>query len=191
MLAALAFAALFAATAHAQPVELKRDIQASGPAVTLGDIFMGAGAVGARAVTPAPKVGQCVATPASFISAAAAAAGLEWKPLAGTGQINICNRSNGAMLRPQKQYAALTTAAPGVVVADAGAPIADAAIHRGDIITLVYLAPGLQLTTRAQAMNDAQVGGKVRVVNLQSNKTVDAVVTGVGAASANTGTSFR
>jgi flagella basal body P-ring formation protein FlgA len=63
-------------------------------------------------------------------------------------------------------------------------PTGDVAVRRGEVITLVYSAPGIQLTTRARATTDGGVGDTVRLVNLQSNRTVDAVVTGVGAATA-------
>jgi flagella basal body P-ring formation protein FlgA len=61
----------------------------------------------------------------------------------------------------------------------------DIAVRRGEIITLVYVAPGIQLTARARAASDASVGDIVRVTNLQSNRTVEATVTGIAAASAN------
>lgn len=189
--ATLALAALFTAAAHAQPVELKRDLQASGPAVTLGDLFLGTGVKGGVAVARAPAPGQKVTLSAGLIAAAAKAQGFEWTPMPGMSQVIVANNSNGSLLRAPKQYAALTTASPGLIPADvSSAPIADAAVHSGDIITLVYLAPGMQLTLRGKAMNDAQVGGRVRVVNLQSNTIVDALVTGAGAASANSGPSF-
>jgi flagella basal body P-ring formation protein FlgA len=186
--AALALSTLIAGAAFAgQPVMLKRNLEAGGPAITIGDLFAGCGAAGARAVAPAPAAGQNVTLSASFVSAAAAAAGCDWKPPPGVTQIVVGNNNNGALLRAPKPFAALT---PVSATAAAGAPIADAAIHRGDIVTLVYVAPGLQLTTRAQALDDGQIGGPVRVVNMQSNRTVDAVVTGPGAASANPGLSY-
>ncbi|MGE3142983.1 MAG: flagella basal body P-ring formation protein FlgA, partial [Hyphomonadaceae bacterium] len=57
-------------------------------------------------------------------------------------------------------------------------------IRRGDVIQLVNVAPGLQLTTRARTLGNAAIGDSVRLVNLQSNRTVEAIVTGPGAAAA-------
>jgi flagella basal body P-ring formation protein FlgA len=65
-----------------------------------------------------------------------------------------------------------------------------AVIHRGDVVTLVYVAPGLQLTTRARATADAALGAPVKLINLQSNRTVDAIATGPLAASASGSQSF-
>ncbi len=163
VLGALAFAlaALLSTPANAQTV-LRQDVVATGPAVTLGDFFEGAGEVSGRAVAPAPSAGQTTSFSARFVSAAAAAAGLDWQ--APEGMTDIAVRGVRALSRGQA---------------------AQAAIRRGDAVTLVYIAPGLQLTARGRALNDAAVGEPVRIVNLQSNVTVEAVVTGPGAASAN------
>jgi flagellar basal body P-ring formation protein FlgA len=158
---AFALAALLSSPAHAQAV-LRDDVVAAGPAVTLGDFFEGAGEVSGRAVAPAPRAGQTTTFSARFVAAAAAAAGLEWQAPGGLSEISV--RGVHASAR------------------DAGAA---AAIRRGDAVTLVYVAPGLQLTARGRALNDAAVGQPVRVVNLQSNVTVEAVATGPGAVSAN------
>jgi flagella basal body P-ring formation protein FlgA len=164
VLAAALFAivALASDPAHAQAV-LRDNVTASGPAVTLGDFFQNAGDVAGRAVAPAPRPGQVTAFPARFVEAAAAAAGLSWRAPADLQEIRVTG---------QRASARTTSAA---------AP----AIRRGDTITLVYIAPGMQLTARGRALNDAAVGEGVRVVNLQSDVTVEAVVTGPGAASAN------
>ena len=186
-LIAAAFAGIFlcASALAVQPVELRRDIRASGPALTLADVFVDAGAAGGRAVAPAPRPGESTNVSARFVSAAAAAAGLSWTPPDGMDKIMVSGRSGAATRR---QYAALTQSAPAQAAPTS--PADDAVIRRGDLVTLVYIAPGLQLTTRARAMADAGMGDAVRLVNLQSNRVVDATVTGPGAASANTGASF-
>jgi flagella basal body P-ring formation protein FlgA len=197
-LAALAFGAALAfalSPAHAaQPVALKSQIEASGPALTLSDVFIDAGSAGARAVAPAPQPGRSANVSARFLVAAAAAAGLDWTPPTGMDEVMVSRRAR-AGTGPRSEYAQLTTAAAlaSAHIQSASAPesaISDAVIHRGDTVTLVYIAPGLQLTTRAKALNDAAVGGAVRLVNLQSNRAVDAVVTGPATASASPGPSF-
>ncbi|MGE3304131.1 MAG: flagellar basal body P-ring formation chaperone FlgA [Hyphomonadaceae bacterium] len=171
-----AFLACIAALAAAplanadQRVELRAQIEAAGPAVTLGDVFLNAGEMGGRAVAPAPAAGARAAFSARFLVAAAAAAGLDWTPPDGVEQV-IVTRAGGARLQK-------ASFAPEPVV------------RRGETVTLVYVAPGLQLTTRAKALADAGLGAAVKLVNLQSNKAVDAVVTGPGAATANRGQSF-
>ena len=62
-----------------------------------------------------------------------------------------------------------------------------AAVQKGQIITIVYQAPGLRLTARGRATQEAALGEALRVVNLQSSRTIDVVVTGPGMASASTG----
>ncbi len=55
-------------------------------------------------------------------------------------------------------------------------------ISRGELVTLVLEAPGLQLSVRARAMEDAADGELARFVNLQSNRTIEALVDGPGRA---------
>ena len=167
-----------AASATAQQVTLRSSIQTSGPAVTLGDLFVDAGAVAGRAVTPAPAAGRTANLPARFVKAAASAAGLDWAAPEGLSAITVTGRGGGG---PS------ANAVPAARFERIAAPSGDIAVRRGEMVTLVYIAPGMQLTTRARALSDAAVGDPVRVVNLQSNRAVDATVTGVGAASANAG----
>ncbi|MCB9948863.1 MAG: flagellar basal body P-ring formation protein FlgA [Rhodospirillaceae bacterium] len=53
-------------------------------------------------------------------------------------------------------------------------------VHRGDSVAMVLQAPGLQITARGRSLVDGAVGDVVRVVNIDSNRTIDAVVTGPG-----------
>ncbi len=62
-----------------------------------------------------------------------------------------------------------------------------AAVTKGQIITITYQAPGLRLTARGRAIGEAATGEPLRVVNLQSHRTIDVVVTGPGTASASAG----
>ncbi|WP_323762780.1 flagellar basal body P-ring formation chaperone FlgA [Maricaulis sp.] len=55
-------------------------------------------------------------------------------------------------------------------------------VERGDLVTLMFSVPGIQLTVRARAMEDAADGEVARFVNLQSNRTVEALVDGPGRA---------
>jgi hypothetical protein len=165
-IAALLAAALFA-QAHAQDqARLRQTIVAAGPAVTLGDLFENAGEAAGRALAPAPPAGQSTSFSPRFVAAAAAAAGLDWSAPEGLEEIRVSR--SGAR-----------TAAGG---RRSEAPAA--LIRRGDAVSLVYAAPGLRLSTRGRALDDAALGQPVRIVNLQSNLTVDAVATGPGAASA-------
>lgn len=163
---------LFAATfAHAQTVTLRPRIEASGPAVTMGDVFEGAPAdVARRAIAPSPPAGQLASISMPVLAAAASAAGLDFTPPAGVNSIQV--------VRPGGARATLPAST-------GGRTIADAAVRRGETVTLVYAAPGMSLTMRARALEDGAVGQSVRLLNISSNRTIDAVVTGPGAARAN------
>lgn len=154
--------------AFADPVTLRTRVEASGPAVTLGDVFDGAGAVSGRAISPAPPPGQVSTLSIPVLAAAASAAGLDWTPPPGLMEVRV--------VRPGGMRATLPATDRGAVT--------DAAVRRGQSISLVYLAPGLSLTTRAQALEDAAVGQNIRLLNVASNRTLDAIVTGPGMARA-------
>jgi flagellar basal body P-ring formation protein FlgA len=62
-----------------------------------------------------------------------------------------------------------------------------AAVNRGEIITITYRVPGIRLTAKARALTEAALGEPLRVVNLQSSRTIDVVVTAPGQARANFG----
>lgn len=159
-----------AGVSHAQTVTLRPRVEASGAAVTMGDVFEGAPAnVAARALAPAPPPGQLSTISMPVLSAAASAAGLDFTPPAGVNSVQV--------VRPGGMRATL----PAV---SGGRTVADAAIRRGESVTLVYAMPGMSLSMRARAMEDGAVGQPIRLLNTTSNRTIDAVVTGPGAARA-------
>lgn len=161
----------FSAAAFADPVTLRTRIEASGPAVTMGDVFVGAPAdIARRAIAPAPPAGQVSTLAMPMLEAAAAAAGLEFTPPAGVNSVQV--------VRPGGMRATLPPTA-------GARTIADAAIRRGETATLVYAAPGLSLSMRARALEDGAVGDTIRFLNTASNRQIDAVVTAPGQAQAN------
>lgn len=163
---------LFAASfAQAQTVTLRARIEASGSAVTMGDVFDGAPAeVAGRAIAPSPPAGQLTSISMPVLAAAASAAGLDFTPPPGVNSVQV--------VRPGGARATLPATS-------GGRTIADAAVRRGENVTLAYQMPGMSLTMRARAMEDGAVGQTIRLVNTSSNRTIDAVVTGPGAARAN------
>src|SRR5262245_43246674 len=133
-IAACLYFALGAAAAFAETVTLRPRIEASGAAITMGDVFVGAPAtVAGRAIAPAPPPGQITSISMPVLSAAASAAGLDFTPPAGVNAVQI--------VRPGGARATLPAAG--------GSRIADAAVQRGETVTLTYAAPGLSLTMRA------------------------------------------
>jgi len=55
-----------------------------------------------------------------------------------------------------------------------------AIIARNDPVTIVYEAPGLTLTLRGQAQESGALGDTISVLNVQSKRAVQGVVTGAG-----------
>lgn len=164
----LTLSLLFApVAAAAEGLALREAPIARGPAVTLGDLFENAGDAAGRAIGPAPAPGRSSAYSAAMIAAAARAAGKSWTPPEGVTQITVA-RAGPAAGRAEADGAARERPATGV--------------RRGDTVTLTYVAPGLRLTTRARALADAAPGERVRLQNLDSNRTIEAIVTGPGAA---------
>lgn len=172
-LAALIAAIAFSGAAFADPpVTLRERIETTGPAVTLGDVFENAGPAGSRAFALSPPPGQTQRFSARFLSAAAAASGLEWTPPEGVDTVPVTRVAVGGNANAARVTRTSTQAA-------------DFAVRRGEMITLVFVAPGLQLTTRARAQENGAVGQTIRAINLQSNRQVDVLITGTGAATAN------
>jgi flagellar basal body P-ring formation protein FlgA len=164
------FAALGATPAFADTVTLRARIEASGPAVTMGDVFVGAPAtIAGRAIAPSPPAGQMSSISMPVLSAAASAAGLDFTAPAGVNAVQV--------VRPGGARATLP--------ASGGRRVADAAVRRGESVTLEYAAPGLSLSMRTRALEDGAVGDSVRLLNTSSNRTIEAVITGPGAARAN------
>ncbi|MEJ0059523.1 MAG: flagella basal body P-ring formation protein FlgA [Terricaulis sp.] len=164
---------IMAAPAFADtPVNLRGRIEASGPAVTLGDVFDGAGAVSGRAIAPSPPPGQMISLSTTFLAAAAQSAGLSWSAPAGMTEVRVI-RPGGAR----------ATLAPASTNSQANG---DVAIRRGETVTISFVAPGITLSAHARALGDGAVGQSIRFLNPVSNRTVEAVVTGPGAARAET-----
>jgi flagella basal body P-ring formation protein FlgA len=153
------------------PVNLRGRIEANGPAITLGDVFDGAGNVASRAIAPAPPPGQVTSLSTTFLAAAAQSAGLSWTAPAGVTEVRVV-RPGGARA---------TLPAPSSSVSQASG---DIAVRRGETVTISFVAPGLSLSANARALDNGAVGQSVRFLNPVSNRTVEAVVTGPGAARA-------
>lgn len=53
-------------------------------------------------------------------------------------------------------------------------------VKRDDLVSLIYEVPGILLTTRAKALESGAEGDVVSVINIQSKRTVQGIVTGNG-----------
>jgi flagella basal body P-ring formation protein FlgA len=87
---------------------------------------------------------------------------------------------SAASAPPQEITRAETRAAASAAPAASGAPV----VRKGEQVLLVYVAPGLKLTTRAKALDDAAAGDTIRLINPESKRTVEGTITGPGAAEA-------
>jgi flagella basal body P-ring formation protein FlgA len=58
-------------------------------------------------------------------------------------------------------------------------------VARGDVVTVVYEAPGMMLTMRAKASDAGALGDTVSIMNPQSKKALQAVIVGPGKVSVN------
>jgi flagella basal body P-ring formation protein FlgA len=71
-------------------------------------------------------------------------------------------------------------AGTGLRDADLQKPIA---VKKGETVTIVYRAPGVELSTRGQAMADGGIGDTIAVTNTQSHRQIQTVITGAGTVS--------
>jgi flagella basal body P-ring formation protein FlgA len=55
-------------------------------------------------------------------------------------------------------------------------------VTKGAAVTMVLESPGLLLTVKGQALEDGAKGETIRIMNTQSSRTVEAVVTAAGTA---------
>ncbi len=53
-------------------------------------------------------------------------------------------------------------------------------IKKGDLITIAFETPGLSLSIRGKALEDAILGQSIRVMNTQTNRTFEGVATAAG-----------
>jgi flagella basal body P-ring formation protein FlgA len=53
-------------------------------------------------------------------------------------------------------------------------------VQRNETVTITYQVPGIVLTARGKAAEAGALGDVVGVLNIQSNRTVQATVTGPG-----------
>jgi flagella basal body P-ring formation protein FlgA len=64
-------------------------------------------------------------------------------------------------------------------------------VARGEVVTVVYQAPGMMLTMRAKASDGGALGDTISITNPQSKKALQAVVVGPGKVSVSAGPTGR
>lgn len=102
---------------------------------------------------------------------------IDWQPIRADRVRADAVMDAGAM----ENMAARRALRPGEPVRgyDLQAPVV---VERGEIVALVFTVPGMTLTARARALENAGADEIARFVNLQSNRTVEAMVEGPGLA---------
>lgn len=53
-------------------------------------------------------------------------------------------------------------------------------VAKGEIVTMAFESPGISLKTRGKSLDDGVQGARVRVINMQTNRTVEATVSAPG-----------
>jgi flagella basal body P-ring formation protein FlgA len=172
-----------AGAALADPVTLRTRIEANGPAITLGDVFDGAGDIAAREIAPAPPPGQVSTLSMPMLTALASAAGLEFTPPSGVGEVRVVRP--GGMRATLPPSSAMTYSRGNGIATPFGAN--EAIVRRGDAVTVSYQTGGVFISLRTHAMDNGSLGQSVRFANPSSARSpIDAIVTGPGAARAST-----
>lgn len=173
------FALAYAGAAFADPVTLRARIETSGPNITLGDVFEGAGEAANRIIAPAPPAGQVSNLSVPFLSALASAAGLEFTPPAGVAEVRVVHPGGMRATLP----AASAAANGNGIAAPLGA--SEAVVRRGDAVTVSYQTGGVLILLRTHAMANGSLGQSVRFASPSSaSNPIEAVVTGPGTARA-------
>ncbi len=159
---------------------LKAVIVIDGGAITLGDAFSNARDKAGAIIAPAPAEGATQQFNADYLIAAAKAAGLADADASGLTRVTVTRR------RPPDPEVTLRRAAnrspePGI---SAGPRRAEKMISKGEIVMVRFDAPGFRISVQGRALSDAAEGQPVRVLNLQSSRTIEATARAPGLAEA-------
>jgi flagella basal body P-ring formation protein FlgA len=177
---------LIPAAASAQgPVVLRAATTDADGRVTLGDLFVNAGA--AANVQVGTRSGPSAVLDAAIVQSLAARAGLYWDNPRGLRRIIVTQGPDGDGAQPQMANISETSSQPGAPTASNGWPAyATAAgavvVKRADMVAVTWRSGGLSLTLNGQAQKDAAIGEEIEVMNPASKQMIAAVITGPGTA---------
>ncbi|MGV8928356.1 MAG: flagellar basal body P-ring formation chaperone FlgA [Brevundimonas sp.] len=180
-------ALMLAGAAAAGPVTLKANPVDSDGQVTFGDLFEGAGA--ASGIVVGTRSGPSIVFEAGQLQSLARQSGLHWANPSGLRRVVVRNVSTAPATASAAVPASGPDAAPTVAVArpqPARSTYADRVISRNDMVEVAYEVGGVRLTITGRAEGNAALGQRLAVRNLQSGRTIDAVVIGPGQAMAGT-----
>ena len=171
-----------AAPALAAPGVLRANPVDDDGRVTLGDLFEGAGA--AANVAVAERVGPSVVLEAGQLQALASQAGLEWSNPNGLRRVVVRRALAPVQTADQAPAtaASLEAAAPQIRAAYRPAGAGQQVIARNDMVRVTYQVGGVNLSVMGKAMRNAAAGEPLAIMNVSSNRLIDAVATGPGQA---------
>lgn len=191
-------AGLVASAAHA--AELRPSVRTDDAMLTLGEVLDGAGAAHLVVVAQIPRAGQTVTLDAGQVQALAAQNGVTWANSRSVRRI-VATRSGGTLpvqAAPAPAQAAPNLddyTAPGFDMPGAAAtaepapqpqPVRPVAapiiVKKGDSVRVMYISDGMTLSVKGRAMEDGRVGQTIRLTNVDSNRVLDARITGAGSA---------
>ena len=173
-------ALLLAGPAMADPVSLKANPVDEDGAVTLGDIFDGAGA--ASGVVVGRRTGPSVVFEAGQLQNLARRAGLNWSNPTGLRRVVVRHAAvapaGAATPAPTRE-----SAAPAAFSAASQRNArAERIISRNDMVEVLYETGGVRLTVSGRAEGNAVEGQRLAIRNLQSGRVFDAVAVAPGQA---------
>jgi flagella basal body P-ring formation protein FlgA len=189
---ALIAAGLVASAAHA--AELRPNVRTDDAMLTLGEVLDGAGAAHLVVVAQIPRAGQTVTLDAGQVQALAAQNGVVWSNARSVRRI-IATRTGGAAV-PQAlpapaapnldDYTApgfdmpdtVTTAAPAPAPQPQRPAAAPLIVKKGDSVRILYISEGMTLSVKGRALEDGRLGQTIRLTNVDSNRVLDARITG-------------
>lgn len=162
------------------PPRLKAVIVIDHGTITLGDAFTHAGDKAGSIIAPAPAEGATLQFDAGYFVSAAKSAGLSDAVASGLTRVTVTRR------RPPDP-GSIPARAPGRVAGSGAAPgqkRAERMITKGELVMVRFEAPGFRIAVQGRALSDAAEGEPVRVLNLQSSRTIEATATAPGLAEA-------
>lgn len=162
---------------------LKAVIVVDHSALTLGDAFSNARDKASAIIAPAPAEGATQQFEADYLLSAARAAGLGDADASGLTRVTVTRR------RPP-EASATAPRATGRINGSGPVPVqrkAERMITKGELVMVRFEAPGFRISVQGRALSDAAEGEPVRILNLQSARTIEATARAPGIAEAGPG----
>lgn len=168
----------------ADAATLKSAVITTDAELTLGEIFDGAGTAASIVVSQIHAPGGQIVLDAARLQGFAAQNGLTWSNSMGMRRVIATRSTIATRTVSLDDYTApgFGGAPDGIKSTHRNVPVAPIAVKKGDVLRVVYAADGIMLTVKGRAAEDGQLGQTIRITNVDSNRTIDARITGSGQA---------